>query len=283
MFPTPIERVHRGWRLAYKLSLPLALLIWLLPLIAVMVTSLRSADDIAMGNYWGLPRHWSVVENYTTVFTNSPLLRYFVNSLLITLPTVAFSIGFASMAGFALATYRFRGNVLVLAAFIAGNFIPFQILMIPVRTLTVKLGMFDSITALVLFHTAFQCGFCTLFLRNFIKELPFELIEAARIEGTSEWQLYRKVVLPLVRPALAALAVLVFTFVWNDYFWALTLTQSDEVKPVMLGISSLRGQWLTAWNLISAGSVVAALPAVGMFFAMQKHFIAGLTLGAVKG
>jgi multiple sugar transport system permease protein len=139
------------------------------------------------------------------------------------------------------------------------------------------------VLGLVLFHTAFQTGFCTLFLRNFIRALPYELIEAARVEGASEWAVYTRIVLPLVRPALAALGILVFTFVWNDYFWALCLTQGDDAAPITVGVAALKGQWTTSWNLVSAGSVLAALPSVAMFFAMQKHFVTGLTFGATKG
>ena len=194
-------------------------------------------------------------------FAATPMACYFINSLIITLPTVAGTIAISAMAGFALANYRFFGSVLLFAMFIAGNFIPFQILMIPVRNLTISFGMYDTVWALILFHIAFQSGFCTLFMRNFIKALPYELIEAARVEGASEFK----------------------TFIWNDYFWALTLVQSDEVRPITVGLTALKGQWVASWQLISAGSIVAALPPVIMFFAMQKHFIAGLTLGASKG
>ncbi len=135
---------------------------------------------------------------------------------------------------------------------------------------------------LILFHTAFQTGFATLFLRNFIISLPNELFEAARIEGATEFQILKRIVLPLLRPALAGLAVLIFTFVWNDYFWALVLVQSDSAKPLTLGIAGLKGEWLTAWNLISSAALFAALPPVCLFFLMQKHFVAGLTAGAVK-
>ncbi|HYN88012.1 MAG TPA: carbohydrate ABC transporter permease, partial [Ardenticatenaceae bacterium] len=122
-----------------------------------------------------------------------------------------------------------------------------------------------------------------LFMRNFIKQIPDALIEAARVEGVSELRIFWHVVLPLVRPAMAALAVLVFTFVWNDFFWSLVLVQSDEARPVTAGLQALRGTWTSAWQLISAGAIIAALPPVGLFFLMQKHFIAGLTLGATKG
>ena len=283
MYPTAIQKAPRAVALGYKISLPIALVIWLLPLVAVMMTSVRSLADITQGNYWGLPTEWQILENYTTVFTATPMTLYLMNSVIVTLPTVAITVAISAMAGFALAKYRFPGNILLFAMFIAGNFIPFQILMIPVRDLMVQLGMYDTYWSLILFHIAFQAGFCTLFMRNFIQALPHELIEAARVEGATEFEVFWYVVVPLVRPACAALAVLVFTFIWNDYFWALVLVQSDEVRPVTVGLAALRGQWVASWQLISAGSLVAALPPVIMFFAMQRHFIAGLTLGATKG
>jgi len=283
MFPMPIAKWRPFSRFFYKLSLPLALLVWLLPLIAVLVTSVRSSDELVEGNYWGWPRHFALIANYREALTTSPMLHYFWNSVLITVPSVIGAISLAAMAGFALAIYTFRGNTTLFAVFVAGNFVPIQILMIPVRDLSLKLGLFNTVGALILFHVAFQTGFCALFLRNFIKQLPFELVEAARIEGANEWVVFSKIILPLIRPALAALTILVFTFVWNDYFWALCLTQGDDAAPLTVGVAALKGQWVTAWNLVSAGSILAALPSVFMFFAMQRHFVAGLTFGASKG
>ncbi len=282
MFPTPIERTSVLTRTLYRIALPVSLVIWLLPLIAVAMTSIRSAGDITAGNYWGWPTSFNMVENYRAVFTNSPIGQYILNSFKVTIPTVIGVLALSSMTGFALGIYRFKANLFVFFLFIAGNFVPFQILMVPVRDLTVALGVYNTPLGLVLFHTAFQTGFATLFMRNFIKALPFELIEAARVEGVSEIQIFRYVVLPLVKPAMAALAVLIFTFVWNDYFWAMVLTQGAESQPVTAGLYTLNGQWVAAWHLVSAGAIVAALPPVLMFFLMQKHFIAGLTLGAVK-
>lgn len=282
-FPPAIQSLPAGWRISYRVCLPLAMIVWLLPLLAVLLTSARSLEDISTGNYWGWPSEWNLFENYASVFAQTNMLTYFVNSLFVTLLSVAGAIALSSLAGFAFAVYRFRSNMLLFAMFIAGNFIPFQILMIPVRDMTISLGFYDTPWALITFHIAFQTGFCTLFMRNFIAALPFELIEAARMEGASEFEIFWRVVLPLVRPALAALAVLVFTFVWNDYFWALVLLQSDSVRVVTVGLATLKGQWVTSWQLISAGSIIAALPPVVMFFLMQKHFIAGLTLGASKG
>lgn len=283
MFPMPIEKWSPLQRKLYRMSLPVALVIWLLPMLAALVTSIRSNDELMAGNYWGWPQDFAMLDNYREALTASPMLHYFWNSCLITVPSVIGAISLAAMAGFALSTYQFRGNTVLFATFVACNFVPQQILMIPVRDLSLSLGLFNTITGMMLFHIAMQTGFCTLFLRNFIKQLPFEMIEAARIEGASEWTVFYRIVLPLIRPALAALAVLVFTFVWNDYFWALVLTQGDDVAPITVGVAALRGQWTTAWNLVSAGSILAALPSVILFFVMQKQFVAGLTFGASKG
>lgn len=282
MFPEPIQKAPFFARGSYRIILYVVLIVWLLPLIGVFLTSFRSLADINSGNYWGWPTEFALVENYTQVFTVTPMIQYFFNSLVITIPTVVGTLTLSSLAGYSLAKHRFRGNFLIFALFIAGNFVPAQILMIPVRNLTLNLGVYDTKMGLILFHTAFQTGFCTFFLRGFIKEIPHELVESARIEGASEFRVYWNIILPLLLPALAALAVLEFTFIWNDYFWALVLVQGDEARPITLGIQALRGRWTASWHLISAGSIVAALPPVIMFFMLQKHFIAGLTMGAIK-
>jgi multiple sugar transport system permease protein len=281
MFPRPIQKTSQPVQWLYSIALPIALLIWLFPLLGVALTSLRPASDLAQGNYFGMPSGiaW---ENYVYIFTETPIGQYMVNSLWVTIPTVIGAVSLSLMTGFALAVYGFRANILVFFMFVAGNFVPFQILMVPVRDMTLQLGMYDTWYGLALFHIAFQTGFCTLFMRNFIKALPYELIEAARVEGVSEWRIFWFIVLPLMRPAIAALSVLVFTFIWNDFFWATVLTQGVDSQPITAGLSSLNGQWIAQWHLVSAGSILAALPPVVMFFLMQKHFIAGLTLGAVK-
>ena len=282
MFPKPIENTNILTQSVYKTALPIVLILWLLPLIAVALTSVRSGGDLISGNYWGWPTSFDLYENYTSVFKNTPLAQYMWNSFRVTIPTVFGAVALSCMTGFALAVYNFKGNILIFFLFIAGNFVPFQILMVPVRDLSVQMGVYNSVWALILFHIAFQAGFCTLFMRNFIKALPRELIEAARVEGVNEFQIFWYIVIPLMKPAIAALSVLIFTFIWNDYFWATVLTQGVDSQPVTAGLYSLNGQWISQWHLVSAGSIIAALPPVLMFFTMQKHFIAGLTLGAVK-
>ncbi|MEM7241226.1 MAG: carbohydrate ABC transporter permease [Pseudomonadota bacterium] len=282
MFPRPIEKSTPGARFAYQAFLPVALFLWLLPLLAIFMTSVRSSKDINTGNVFGWPTEFKMVENYRAVFEQSEAPSYLLNSFAITLPTVAISVALACMAGYALAIYKFRLALPLFFLFVAGNFVPFQILMVPVRDFSVRTGLYDTLQGQFLFHAAFQTGFCTLFMRNFIKALPQEMIEAARVEGVAEWKIFWYVVIPLMRPAIAALAVLIFTFVWNDFFWANVLTQGEQVKPITAGVRALNGQFVNNWHLVSAASLLAAIPPVLMFFAMQRHFIAGLTLGAVK-
>jgi multiple sugar transport system permease protein len=283
MFPKPIAQSSPFTQTAYKVFLPIALIIWLLPLIGIAMTSIRPAADLAVGNYFGMPSGFAFWENYSAVFENSNIGWYILNSFKVTIPTVIGAVGLSCLTGFALAVYKFKSNLLVFFMFVAGNFVPFQILAIPVRDLTLQLGMYNTTMGLVMFHVAFQTGFCTLFMRNFIKGLPFALIESARVDGVSEFKIFWYIVLPLMRPAIAALSVLIFTFIWNDYFWATIMAQSADVRPVTAGMNELKGQWKVAWELITAASIIAALPPVAMFFLMQKHFIAGLTLGATKG
>ena len=283
MFPMAVQKQAPWVGIVYQILLPVALLFWLFPLIGVAITSVRPDTDLAAGNYFGWPSRFAGFENYGAVFTQSPMGQFILNSFKITIPTVIGAVGLSCLSGFALATYKFKANLWLFFLFVAGNFVPFQILMVPVRQLSLNMNVYDSIVGLVLFHTAFQTGFCTLFMRNFIKGLPFALIESARVEGVSEFRIFWHIVLPLMRPAIAALSVLIFTFVWNDYFWATVMVQGQHAMPVTAGLKALNGQYVAAWHLISAASIIAALPPVLMFFLMQRHFIAGLTLGATKG
>ncbi|MEL6967181.1 MAG: carbohydrate ABC transporter permease [Pseudomonadota bacterium] len=283
MFPAPIEKASSASQWTYKLALPFALLLWLLPLLAIFLTSIRPGEDIASGNVFGIPSELSFFANYWAVLSKPQALDFMVNTMIITVPTVIISVGLACLTGYALAIYKFRWSLPLFFVFVAGNFVPFQILMLPVIDLSTRLEMFNTVPGLVMFHAAFQTGFCTLFMRNFMKALPFELIESARIEGVGEFRIFWHLVLPLVRPAIAALSVLIFTFIWNDFFWATVLIQDDAQLPITVGVRTLNGEFRQQWHLVSAASLLAAVPPVLMFFLMQKHFIAGLTLGATKG
>jgi multiple sugar transport system permease protein len=283
VFPAPIARRAGGVQAVYLAAVLVTLAVWLLPLVAVALTSLRSLEDLHRGNVWGWPRDIRPFANYATVLTASRMPQFIANSFLVAIPAVLGTVLLSSMAGFALAKHDFRGSLPLLVLFVGGNLVPFQMLMIPVRDLMIALHLYDTRWALIVFHAAFQTGFCTLFMRNFIREVPDAVLDAARLEGAGELRIFKSVVLPLVRPALAAVGVLIFTFVWNDYFWSLVLVQSDAIRPLTAGLQSLRGMWQTAWPLVAAGSLLAAIPPVLVFFLMQRHLIAGLTYSTPEG
>jgi multiple sugar transport system permease protein len=282
MFPASIGRRSSAAQAAYLAAVLLTLAVWMLPLLAVALTSLRSIEDINRGNVWGWPQDLRGLGNYATVLRMSRMPQFIANSFLVAIPAVLGTLLLSSMAGFALAKHDFRGSLPLLMLFVGGNLVPLQTLMIPVRDLMIALRLYDTRWALIVFHAAFQTGFCTLFMRNFIREVPDAVLDAARLEGAGELRVFRSVVLPLVRPALAAVGVLIFTFVWNDYFWSLVLVQSDSVRPLTAGLQSLRGTWQTAWPLVAAGSLLAAIPPVVVFFLMQRHLIAGLTYSGAE-
>jgi len=169
MFPTPIHQRPIINQYIYKVFLPISLIIWLIPIFGILMTSIRGLGDITAGNMWGTPSEFLLFSNLYDVFTNTPMIKYTLNSFKVTIPTMLGAVALSCMTGFALARYKFKTNLIIFFIFIAGNFVPFQILMIPVRDLTFKIGLYNTITGLVLFHVAFQTGFCTLFMRNFIK------------------------------------------------------------------------------------------------------------------
>ena len=199
MFPRPIETWKPSTRTIYVMSVFIVLLGWLLPLIIISLASFMTADQLnAGGRGFNMPSPFSV-DGWTVAIKNDEFRGSFINSFFIVLPVVAISVGLATMAGFALSKYRFRGQLLIFAIFIGGNFVPFQILMVPVLRLTQDLGIYNTKWALIFFHGAFQTGFCVFFMRNFIAQLPSELLEAARVEGASESVSYTHLTLPTNR------------------------------------------------------------------------------------
>ena len=257
-------------------------LLWISPILATLLTSLKSLEELNQGLYWSFPKEFKF-SNYYEAFITGGFSNYFINSVIYTIPSLIFILLLSSMNGFALAKYRFRGRKSIVLMFLAGMLIPFQILLIPVFYLSNNvLHTYDTFLGVILFHIAFQLGFSSYFMRNFINTIPDSVIEAARIDGCSEFKIYYSIVLPLMKPALAALSTLLFTWIWNDYLWALVLIQTDELKPITVALDNLKGQWVASYHLQSAGSIIAAIPPVLIFIFLQKHFIKGLTMGSGK-
>jgi multiple sugar transport system permease protein len=256
-------------------------LIWLIPMFGALYTSIRVQGDLTANGFWSLPRELTF-SNFSKAWELGQVSIYLGNSFIITVPSLFGMLFLSSLGAFALARYKFRGNLLLYFMFVAGTMLPFQILMLPVFYLTTKLGLYNQFGALIFIHIAFQLGFCTFVLRNFMRTVPSEILEAARIDGASEFRLYWQIMMPLSLPALAALGTLEFTWVFNDYLWAIVLISTGSKKPVTAGLAALKGQYLTDWPVLVAGALIATLPTVFVFTFLQRYFIQGLTLGSGK-
>lgn len=268
--------------LFYTLGTVLTVL-WLFPIAIAIFTAFKSMDEIMGDPYmWKIPHRW-VFSNFVRAWTSAGMGRYVMNTFIITVPSLLGTLFVSSLGAFALAFYKFKLNRTVLIIFISGMLIPFQMLLIPVYRFSDRAGLINTLHGVILFHAAFQSGFCTFFLRNFMKQIPFSLIEVSRIDGTSEFTIYRRIILPLCVSSFAALSVLEFTWIWNDLLWALILLQSDKLKPVTLGLANMQGQYVTNYNMIASGSIIAAAVPLAVFLVFQRYFIDGMTVGAVKG
>lgn len=275
------KRRQRRNRIFVYIFLAIFTLVYMSPFFSAIITSVRTMDDISLNGFWSWPREISF-QNFADAWTQGRVSRYLTNSFIITIPALIGTIFLSSLSAFALARYRFTANKFIYFMYVAGTMLPFQILLLPVFILTNKLGLYNTYASVIIIHVAFQLGFCTFVLRNFMRTLPGEIFDAARIDGSSEWGLYWRIAMPLSLPGIAAITTLEFTWIFNDYLWALILIQDDALKPVTAGLASLQGQFVTNWPLIVAGALLAAAPTLVVFFALQRYFIGGLTLGATK-
>ncbi len=255
---------------------------WLIPIASAVYTALRTFADGTANGPWSFPPHSLTLENFVAAWTDGGFSGYFLNTFLVVIPAVALMLLLSSMTAYVLSRHRFRGSKLLLMVFIAGLLLPFQVLLIPVYRLSNFLNIYDSLGALIAIHVAFELGFCTFVLHNFMRTIPKDLTDAAAVDGASVFRIWWQIILPLCRPALAALATLEFTWKWNDYLWVITLIQSTDNATVTLGLSGLRGEFVTNWNLITAAALLAAIPTVIVYLVLQRQFLGGLFVGSNK-
>lgn len=266
-------------------------LMWLFPLAWALFNSFRDYAYTATNGYASFGGF--TLKNYADAWERGNFTQTFLNSVYVTVPAVVLTLLLASSIAFVLARFSFKLNLTLLGVFLAANLLPAQSLLIPIyrafRAIPVPEWVSDSGTllnsylGLVLINTAFQTGFCAFVLSNYMKALPRELYESAEVDGASVWRQYWQITMPLCRPALAALATLEVTWIYNEFFWATVLLQSGDKFPVTSSLNNLKGQFFVDYNLLSAGSMLVALPPIIVFFLLQKQFVSGLTLGATKG
>ena len=265
-------------------------LVWLFPIVWTLWSSLRPYSEIRAGGVFSPPQELGLF-NYANAIDRMDLPRYFANTALITIPAVFLILLFGSLIAFVVTRYSFKFNVAMLLLFTAGNLLPAQLVFIPVFKMYLAVGdlvgdrrfLYDSPLGVILIHVAFQMGFATFVLSSYMKTIPKEISESAMIDGASVFTHFFKVMLPLLRPALASLAVLMTTWIYNDFFWALVLMATDNKRPITSALGRLQGEFVTDYNLLAAGAMIAAVPTLIVFFVLRKQFVSGLTLGSTKG
>ncbi|MEV0321181.1 carbohydrate ABC transporter permease [Streptomyces sp. NPDC050658] len=288
----PPRRGRRPGRYGVHIFLVTVALAFLAPLLLAVYASLRPYEETAEHGYFSLPDSLSF-DYYRQAYSDSGMGKYFTNTLLIAVPAVIITLFLAAFVAFAVSRLRIRGGMTLLMLFTAGNLLPPQVLVTPLYVLFLKiplpwwmsdsLTLYDSYWAIIIVNIGFQVGFCVFVLANFMRTLPQEILEAAIVDGAGVWTQFWRITLPLCRPALAALGTLEFTWIYNDFLWALIFISDPDKLPITSSLNNLRGQFFTDYNLLAAGSVLVALPTVLVFLLLQRHFIAGLTLGSSKG
>lgn len=286
---TAPERERAGARLVRALTrapmqvvLIIIALVWLIPTIGLFLTSLMSARDASENGWWRIFAEpgLATFDNYRAIFENDDITSSLVTTALIAVGGTALPIIVAALAAYAFAWLEFPGRDWLFVIVIGLLVVPVQMALIPMFSLYNDLGMFDTVISLILFHTAFGLPFAIFLLRNFFIGIPKELLEAARIDGASEWRIFLRVVLPLGLPAIAALAVFQFIWTWNDLIVALTLAR--ETQPITVAIFSQLRQFGANLDLISPAAFISMVIPLALFFAFQRYFVQGLLAGAVK-
>jgi multiple sugar transport system permease protein len=259
--------------------IPIAV-VMLIPMVWMLVTSLETLNETRHFPPVLLP-HTLVPGNYTQVLQQAPFARWFVNTMIVTVATVAGNLLFCSLAGYAFARIKFFGREVVFVLLLVTLMIPFQVVMIPTFIIVKDLGLINTLNALIVPNLAQAFG--VFLLRQFFRTLPVELEEAARIDGASRLSVLFKIVLPLSGPVLATLAVITFLWTWNDFLWPLITIYTPNNMTLQLGLTTFEGTHQTSTNLLMAANVMSMLPVLLLFFLAQKYFIRGIATSGLKG
>ncbi|MEU0844718.1 carbohydrate ABC transporter permease [Streptomyces sp. NPDC005962] len=258
-------------------------LIWITPTFGLFISSLRPSQDNASSGWWNALTRPATLnfENYTQILSDSSITGAFWNTVLIAVPATAAVVILAALAGYAFAWLDFPGRDAIFLVVVAMLVVPVQIGLLPVARLFGALGLFGTIPGVVLFHVAYGLPFAVFLLRNYFADIPQEMLEAARMDGGSEWLIFRRLILPVGRPAIASLAIFQFLWVWNDMLVALIFADSGS-QPLTVALQSEMRQFGSNIDVLAPGAFLSLIVPLGVFFAFQRHFVQGVMSGSVK-
>jgi multiple sugar transport system permease protein len=278
-------------RIVAQVFMIVATIAWITPILFALYVALRPIEETNREGYVSIADRLTF-ENFANAWRQSEMWTFFLNSVYITVPAVILTLLLASSVAFVVARLNFKFNIAMLILFTAGNLLPQQVIITPLYRLYLAIPlprfladsglMYNSIFGLIVINVSFQLGFCVFVLSNYMKTIPNEIDEAAVVDGASLWTRYWRLTLPLCRPALAALATLLTTWIYNDFFWAITLISTGNRRPITSALNNLQGQFVANQNMIAAAALIAAIPTLVVFVLLQKQFIRGLALGSTK-
>jgi glucose/mannose transport system permease protein len=267
-------------RLALYLLLVVFALFFIMPIYVMLVTSLKTLAEAQNSSMWALPRVLSF-EAYANA--GARLGRGVLNSLLLTIPATLISSLVGSVNGYCLSKWKFRGSNLLFTIVLFGMFIPYQSVLIPLVHFLQQIGLYNTIAGLILVHVVYGVPITTLIFRNYYATVPDELIEAGRIDGAGLLSTYWYVFLPISLPSFVVVAIWQFTNIWNEFLFAVTLTNNPGTQPVTVALQNLGGSMIAQWNTQMAGALIASLPTLLVYIILGRYFIGGLMAGSVKG
>ncbi|MFD5515209.1 carbohydrate ABC transporter permease [Streptomyces sp. NPDC127066] len=258
-------------------------LFWLVPTIGLLLSSLRSPEDMGGSGWWKVFTAPSqlTVDNYQKLLENSDITGSLLNTVLITVPATLLVVVIGSLAGYAFAWMEFPGRDWWFLGVVGLLVVPVQVALIPIAELFGKIGLFGSVTGVVLFHVGYGLPFAVFLLRNFFAEIPRELLEAARLDGAGELRLFARVVMPLGGPAIASLGIFQFLWVWNDMLVALVFSDSGS-QPITVALQTQVRQFGNNIDVLAPGAFISMVIPLAVFFAFQRQFVSGVMAGAVK-
>ncbi|WP_104137737.1 carbohydrate ABC transporter permease [Cryobacterium sp. Y62] len=256
---------------------------WLVPSVGLFISSLRTVGDSASTGWWTVfttPAQLTV-DNYVNLLSNTAITGSFWNTIMIAVPTTVLVVVIGALAGYAFAWLQFPGRDWLLIVVIVLLAVPIQVALIPLARMFGALGIFGSVLSVILFHIAFGLPFAIFLLRNFFMQVPAELLEAARIDGASDWRIFVQVILPLGGPVIASLAIFQFLWTWNDMLVALIFTNSGS-QPLTVAIQSQLRQFGSNIDVLSSGAFLSMIVPLIVFFAFQRYFVQALLAGSQK-
>lgn len=255
-------------------------LAFLFPVLWVVLSSFKNNTDLYAWPPKLLPSVFTL-ENYEAAFEKGHFATYFLNSAIVTVASTLLLLLINSMAGFALGKYRFKGDTFILIGFISTLMIPLEVIMIPIFSVISKLGLYNNLLGIIIPPAATPTG--VFLIRQYLLTVPNELLEAARMDGASEWKIYTRIILPIAKPILAVLTIFSFMWRWDDFLWPLIVISDPQKYTIQLALSNFIGEFNVDWSSLLAMSVITMIPVLVVFLVFQKQLVQGMVTSGMKG